>query len=554
MNGATLAFVALTVMAVLWLWIAAAFRVVYGPRRPREGPTTSELRADPPAIVNLLTHDWTVTGSAPAATLLDLAERRVVDIIQVTPEQDIVQLRRGPREVLDLLPYERQVLDHLRRTAIAGVVPAAALTTGPASASDAWWTRFRRAVEKDARRRGLSQRRFPPAVIAGLGVGLGVVVLWLFIAFSTTKDAAPDNGPKLWSVLAAAGVVGASVLAATRFDRDRQRDTDDGLAAASHWLGVRRGYVDVGRYDELPPAAVILYERHLAYAAAMDVAERAIARLPLSAEDDRRGWSHHGGRWRQVVVRYPTWRVGWGQGPGRAMVSGLLWTATLLVPLYVLVQVGSTMRVDLEDFARSAGQVSDPASSLYDEQTADRIALAVTMVIGVVLLAIALNAIVRGMVRLGRGLLDAGRENFISGTVVRRRTWPHQRGTEQLEVDWVAIDDGTSDHLRAFVVRPSLAASLHQDDEVELSVTPFLGFVRSARVTTPARTLPPPQLVDQLPGPRLLPPVHWTERVGAPGVAGVEDEGPRCPTDVPIVTAVLARQIQRLFAAIGARR
>ena len=95
---------------------------------------------------------------------------------------------------------------------------------------------------------------------------------------------------------------------------------------------------------------------------------------------------------------------------------------------------------------------------------------------------------------------------------------------------------------------------MHQDDEVELGVTPFLGFVRSARVIAPARPLPPPQAVDQLPAPKLLPPVHWTERTGMPGVAGVEDDGPRTRTDVPVVTAVLARQLQRLFAAMGARR
>ena len=38
MNGATFAFAALAVVTALWLWIAAALRVVYSARRPREGP------------------------------------------------------------------------------------------------------------------------------------------------------------------------------------------------------------------------------------------------------------------------------------------------------------------------------------------------------------------------------------------------------------------------------------------------------------------------------------------------------------------------------------
>ncbi len=129
-----------------------------------------------------------------------------------------------------------------------------------------------------------------------------------------------------------------------------------------------------------------------------------------------------------------------------------------------------------------------------------------------------------------------------------------ERGTEQVEVHWVAVDDGTTDHLRAFIVRPTLAATVHQDDEVELGVTPFLGFVRSARVIAPARPLPPPQALDQLPPPRLVAPLHWTERPEMAGAPGAEDEGPRRRTDVPLVTAVLARQIQRLFAAVGTRR
>ena len=69
MNGGTFAFVALTVVAALWLWFAAALRIVYRPRRPRQGAMTTELRDEPPAIVNMLSHDWTVTSSASHATV-----------------------------------------------------------------------------------------------------------------------------------------------------------------------------------------------------------------------------------------------------------------------------------------------------------------------------------------------------------------------------------------------------------------------------------------------------------------------------------------------------
>ena len=73
MNGGTFAFVALTVVAGLWLWVAAALRIVYRPRRPRDGPMTTDLRDEPPAVVNLLSHDWTVTPSAARARIEEVA-------------------------------------------------------------------------------------------------------------------------------------------------------------------------------------------------------------------------------------------------------------------------------------------------------------------------------------------------------------------------------------------------------------------------------------------------------------------------------------------------
>jgi len=165
---------------------------------------------------------------------------------------------------------------------------------------------------------------------------------------------------------------------------------------------------------------------------------------------------------------------------------------------------------------------------------------------------------------LAHFLIDAGRppsylakEELFStpviGTVVRRRTWPRRRGTEEVQVHWIAVDDGRTDDLRAFVVRADVATPVQQDDQVELVVTPYLGFVRSARVSRPAPAPAPPVPLDQLPGARSLPPVHWTERLGTPGTASAEDDT-RPPVGLPMGAAALARQLQRLFAAMGTRR
>jgi hypothetical protein len=231
---------------------------------------------------------------------------------------------------------------------------------------------------------------------------------------------------------------------------------------------------------------------------------------------------------------------------------GAVWTATIVIPIVVVRTVGSDMRSQLADFARSAGQVSDPGNRLYDATMADHLAWVVTALIVFVLIVIALNAILRGGVRLVRGLLDAGRERIVTGTVVRRRTWPHQRGTEQVEVHWVAVDEGTEDDIRALIVRPELAGAIHQDDVVELTVTPFLGFVRTAKVLAPAPPLPPSRPVDQLPGPRPLPPVHWSDRL-EPAPNGADDQT-QLPAGVPLLTGLLARPLQRLLTAKSGRR
>ncbi len=542
MNADTFAFASLAVAALVWLGAVAALRVAVRPRRPPEGPATSELRDEPPAVVNLLTHEWRVTSSAAAATIVDLANRKYVEIVQVSPESDVVELRSTPRDSRELQPYERQVYDHLRRCAVGGVVPARALTTGPAGASDAWWRRFRRAVEKDARRRGLSRFAYPRGVVAAFGLALGVLALWLVLAVEATKDAAPDDGARAWSVAAAVIALALCLLVVNRADRNRQRDTDAGLGAASHWLGVRRGYTDGGNYDELPPAAVVLYERHLAYAAAMDAARRTVDRLPLSAEDDRLAWSPHGGRWRQVTVRYPSRRVGWGEGPGRAIVAGLVWTATLLIPIVYLAVVGTDVRERLESAASDVGQVTEPSNQLYGPEAAHRIALGLTWAIAIALLAVTILAVRRGLIRLARGLIDAGREDLIRGTVVRRRTWPRARGTETVETEWIAVDDGTSDEVRAFVARGPVVAQIQQGDKVQLRVTPSLGFLRDATVVRAAPPLPPARDVDELEGPSRLPPVHWIERLDAPPTTAVPAGG----TNGTHQPGGLARRWQRL--------
>ena len=77
-------------------------------------------------------------------------------------------------------------------------------------------------------------------------------------------------------------------------------------------------------FPTLPPTGVAVWERYLAYGAALGVARSAVAALPMGAESDTRAWSAYGGEWREVRVRYPLlWPPGWGMGPLNALALGL---------------------------------------------------------------------------------------------------------------------------------------------------------------------------------------------------------------------------------------
>lgn len=152
------------------------------PPRPSVGPRTLELGPEPPAVANFLVHDFTVTADAVPATVIDLAARNVLDIEQRGPG---VYVRLRPPSKAPLTPYEKRVLDHLHRQVRDDVVPAAALTTGPATQSKSWRRSFESEVVADAKARGpshdavdggvftlLSMASVAPALVVGLSVDL----------------------------------------------------------------------------------------------------------------------------------------------------------------------------------------------------------------------------------------------------------------------------------------------------------------------------------------------------------------------------------------------
>ena len=441
--------VAIVAVAVVWAVAVGVVAVARRPRRPRPGPAVAELPPEPPAVVNLLAHRYRVTAEAVPAVVLDLAARGHLEIVELAAgEQHVLHLRdddRGDR----LSEAEALVRDHLQRIAVQGVVPAAAMTTGPKDASATWWKRFRRAVVAEAQEAGLCRPVWEGAALALLRAGqLAVLVLGVLMAL--TGDSADDEDGSWYVLPAAAAVVLVLVVAQRLKASGRQRHTAAGLAASAAWLGVGEHLAETGRYETLPPGAVVLDGRRLAYACALGLAPVCVARLPLGAEDDRVAWSRYGQRWRPVRVRYPRFALGWGRRPAEAMAAG-------------------------------AGQVAASAFLLWvlDDSGVPWAAVAPAAVIfGVVL--------VRGLVLLVRAALDAGDHTWREGLVVRARVRQKgSRGDRPVYEHWLALDDGTSSTVRAYRVRPEIARLVAQDQPARLEVTPRLGYVRTAERVSP---------------------------------------------------------------------
>ena len=123
---------------------------------PRPGPPgdPNRLESESPALVDLLTGGWKLCEEAAAATVLDLAARRVVSVEEIGPELSLVRLAAS--EPTGLNTYEQMVLDHL-----AGSPPPTA------SSPPARWPRatgssqvveeLRQRRDEEARARGLSE-------------------------------------------------------------------------------------------------------------------------------------------------------------------------------------------------------------------------------------------------------------------------------------------------------------------------------------------------------------------------------------------------------------
>ena len=254
---------------VLWVvWVVATRRWLNGQQQlDAEGPSTMDLGPEPPAVVNLLLNEAATTGDALAATILDLAARGHLDVVQLAPTEHLVVPRS--RDRTDLTPYEVQVLQIVDQAVGDGheaTVPAISAALGRGSAMT--WLTFAAAVSSDARRRGLVGSR-----------SLGSATRWLLLVSLLPCLGLVVALPVLYLACAPilvtfclAGIIAASIGNGNVL-------TPAGQQAGARWLGVRRFIVDAGSMRDVPAGAVAIWDRYLAYAAAMGLSGTAVHSL-----------------------------------------------------------------------------------------------------------------------------------------------------------------------------------------------------------------------------------------------------------------------------------
>lgn len=289
-------------------------------------------------MVNLLTHGLRAPAAA-SATLLDLAASRLVEVIEVGEGRGntLVRLRKVSDE--GLTPYEERVLSRLRRFGPDTAVPVAELTTRYAEGNYRWHQRLSHEVRVDAHKRGLTRRTATRIWWAA--------ALTALVMVGQTLPCHPDKFlvgneivPSVIAILIIA-MLATPVLAliALPFIRERDRLTERGRQVVAHWLGVAAWLQAHEPLRDLPPAAVAVWDRYLAYGAALGVMPHAVGVLDLETTGRRDVvWSTHTGIRRPVRVGYHRRnRFLRPVGPVGARLT-LIW-ALISLPLWTVVAI-----------------------------------------------------------------------------------------------------------------------------------------------------------------------------------------------------------------------
>ena len=462
MNPAALELGAIGASLALFFGAYALLLSITKPRHIPAAQPSQDLPEEPPAVASLLGTGWQVTEDAAEATLLDLGARGYLEFRQPDNDPYHTTVHLTGTVPTGLNAYEQRVYERVRKLAMDGVVPLTAMTFRDEKAAKSWWKALRREVIADSRARGLSRRRFGPTIVVFLVIVAAVAAAGITYGFGHWAIRTPDERGDNLEATVAAAVISFALLATFAGRYNGERDTAAGRQAASRWMGVRDWLRGHDAFADLPPAAVGLWDRYLAYGAALGATRTASAVIDMGMGDRTRVWSTFGGTWRRVRVRYPS-SGRYGETAPKLVFRGVL----LGVIGYVIARYGHVV----VDIAMAIDKVSASAFAPFAGLTSALITVA-----GAVLL-------LNGCYTIVRTITDLAAPKTITGQVLWIALWRTQTSSSddsppQPITYYLAVDDGTSDRTVAWALPLALADSCATGDTIQMTVRPW-----SRRVT-----------------------------------------------------------------------
>ncbi len=433
------------------------------PRHIHAAPASQDLPEEPPAVASLLGTGWQVTEDAAEATLLDLGARGYLEFRQPDNDPFHTTVHLTGAAPTGLNAYETRVYERVKELTMDGVVPLTAMTFRDEKAAKSWWKALRSEVIADSRARGLSRRRFGPAIVTFLVIVAAVAAAGITYGFGHWAIRTPGKHEDDIEAIIGAYVVSLAVLSTYAGRYNGERDTAAGRQAAGRWLGVRDWLRGHDAFADLPPAAVGLWDRYLAYGAALGATRTASTIIDMGMGDRTRVWSTFGGTWHRVRVRYPS------SGRYGATAPMLVFRGVLLAVIgYVIARYGHVV----VDIAMQIDAVSASVFAPFAGLTSALITVA-----GVVLA-------LRGGYTVLRTITDLAAPRTITGQVLWTAVWRTQTSSSednrppQPITYYLAVDDGTSDRTVAWALPLALGGSCATGDTIQMTVRPW-----SRRVT-----------------------------------------------------------------------
>ncbi len=292
------------------------------------GVTSSTLRDEPPAVVNLLVNDLVLSADASTSVLLHLSHRGHFTISKSDDGDETVALTVS-QESSRLRKYEQLVVDLVCQTAstdnIEGAIPVdnfRSHANNNTIGMQSWKAKFRDAVVEDALSRNLVVRLCSNSMVTILRCFVGVLAV-LGLATLSRSSLPLESDPQSWAVGLLTCSIALTLISLAKLDRNELRYTRKGSTATSQWLGARSAMQHVGSFSDVGPSAVNIWGEHMCYATSVGVARETSRRLQLVNGDGTEAWYIVNDRWHHAKAAIPTIH-GWGGSPWKHLRDAVL--------------------------------------------------------------------------------------------------------------------------------------------------------------------------------------------------------------------------------------